>query len=102
MQNCTQSTEKRGRKKYFSEYTPGMEYIKMLPCSDQQIKELVPWHNPIKWQDNPQHCTTAVSGNQLRNICNKIMTLSMKRSTVCMEWAEWCTSLFMTLKVSPL
>jgi len=42
MQYCTQSTEKPGRKNYFSENTPGMEYIILLPCSDQQIKNWVP------------------------------------------------------------
>ena len=30
MQHCTQSTEERGWKKYFSEYIPGMEYINPL------------------------------------------------------------------------
>lgn len=37
MQHCTQSTEEPGWNNYIGDYTPGMEYIKLLPSSDQQI-----------------------------------------------------------------
>jgi len=46
MQHCTQSTEERGQKKYFSEYTPGMEYINRLTPNDPYMGPTHIWVVP--------------------------------------------------------